>query len=256
MSAMNFHQPIWSASAERIGALSTRRFGGVSVAPYAAEDGAGGLNLAMHVGDDALAVARNRAALRLVLPAEPCWLNQVHGTTVVHARADSVAATVPTADACIATESGVVCAILTADCLPVLFCDPTRGIVGAAHAGWRGLAGGVLQKTVAAMRAAGADEIAAWLGPAIGPSRFEVGEDVRAAFCERDRAALSAFKPVIDQTEKYLADLYLLARLILQQVGVSAITGGDQCTVSQPQDYFSFRRDQRCGRMASLIWVR
>ena len=256
---MNFFTPVWlrtAEAAERIAAISTLRAGGLSAAPYAAEDGLGGLNLATHVGDEAISVAANRAALSSILPAEPRWLNQVHGTVVVHARADTPVTNPPTADACIATEPGVVCAILTADCLPVLLCDPAGGVVGAAHAGWRGLAGGVLQNTVAAMRAAGADELCAWLGPAIGPKKFEVGEDVRAAFCEIDYAAVAAFIPVPDQPGKYLADLYALARQALTQAGVFAISGGDQCTVSQPQDYFSYRRDQRCGRMASLIWIR
>jgi YfiH family protein len=253
---MNLDHPVWPSAVEHVGAISTRRSGGFSASPFAANDGSGGFNLASHVGDDALTVARNRAALGGVVPAEPRWLNQVHGTAVFHARADTFALTPPTADACIATEPGVVCAILTADCLPVLLCDPAGSVVGAAHAGWRGLAGGVLPKTVAAMRAAGANELCAWLGPAIGPKKFEVGEDVWTAFCAIDRAAATAFVPVPNQPGKYLADLYALARQALAQVGVSAISGGDQCTVSQPQDYFSFRRDQQCGRMASLIWIR
>lgn len=259
---MKLVYPLWAGAvnpidvAEQIGAISTQRAGGASAMPYAAGDGAGGLNLAAHVGDDANAVARNRAALRSVLPGEPCWLNQVHGTAVVHARAGAVCINPPAADACIATEPGVVCTVMTADCLPVLLCDPAGRVVGAAHAGWRGLAGGVLQNTVAAMRATGADELCAWLGPAIGPKKFEVGEDVRAAFCSSDCKAETAFTGIADRPGKYLADLYALARLALAQAGVSAISGGDQCTVSQPAEYFSFRRDRQCGRMASLIWIR
>lgn len=250
--------PTWPAAIEHIGALSTRRAGGSSAAPYAAADGSGGLNLAQHVGDDAVTVERNRAVLRAYLPTEPQWLNQVHGDTVFSMRAEgfSTSAVPPHADASIATETGAVCAILTADCLPVLFCDPRGRHVGAAHAGWRGLASGVLQNTVGAMRSAGADEIWAWLGPAIGPQCFEVGEDVRAIFVDQDPQAASAFISRIGHPKKYFADLYALARLALRCVGVGSITGGDQCTVTQSDDYFSFRRDQRCGRMASLIWLR
>ena len=250
--------PTWPAAIEHIGALSTQRAGGFSAAPYAAADGSGGLNLAQHVGDDAVAVERNRAALRGYLPAPPQWLNQVHGDAVFSVRdgRSSPGAAAPCADASIATDTGAVCAILTADCLPVLFCDPRGRFVGAAHAGWRGLAAGVLQNTVGAMRNAGADEIWAWLGPAIGPQCFEVGEDVRAAFIDRHPQAASAFIGHVSHPGKYFADLYALARLVLHCVGVGSVTGGDQCTVTQSNDYFSFRRDQRCGRMASLIWLR
>ena len=256
---MNFLTPVWPREVDgldHIGAISTLRTGGFSLPPYAAADGSGGLNLATHVGDDAAIVARNRAVLRLKIPADPHWLNQVHGSAVVHARADAVVENPPTADACIATEPGVVCAILTADCLPVLLCDPKARVVGAAHAGWRGLASGVLQNTVAAMRAVGATDVCGWLGPAIGPKKFEVGEDVRTEFCDGDHAAAKAFEASTSAPGKYMADLYALARLALMQAGVSAISGGDRCTVSQPQDYFSYRRDLHCGRMASLIWIR
>ena len=253
---MKLLRPVWPGETHRISAVSTYRDGGESTTAYAAADGAGGLNLALHVGDDPHTVARNRAALRAYLPAEPFWLNQVHGTAVVHAHAAKTVDAPPTADASIATEPGVVCAILTADCLPVLLCDPTGRVVGAAHAGWRGLAGGVVQQTVIAMRDAGANEIMAWLGPAIGPSAFEVGAEVRAMFCDQHPKADSAFIARADCPGKYLADLYALARLALGQVGVSAISGGDQCTLLQPENYFSFRRDKRCGRMASLIWIR
>ncbi len=262
---MNFLYPVWRDAISAVGALevgrhvgaiSTQRSGGASITFYAAADGSGGFNLATHVGDDAIAVAGNRAALRRVLPADPCWLNQVHGTAVFYARADMVFTHPPIADACIATEPGVVCAVMTADCLPVLLSDPAGRVVGAAHAGWRGLVNGVLQNTVGAMRAAGASELCAWLGPAIGPKEFEVGKEVRDAFCSIDRAAETAFAAIAERPEKYLADLYALARLALAQVGVTALSGGDQCTVSQRSDYFSYRRDSRCGRMASLIWIR
>ena len=252
---MKLVHPTWPGEVERIAAISTMRDGGSSVKPFAAADGSGGLNLALHVGDEAQTVERNRAALREYLPAEPLWLNQVHGTAVVHARAGMIVDTPPTADASIATEPGVVCATLTADCLPVLLCDPTGRAVGAAHAGWRGLAGGVLQQTVTAMRAAGADNIMAWMGPAIGPTAFEVGAEVRTIFCEQNHVAEKAFVEIADRPGKYLADLYALARLALVQVGVTDVSGGEQCTLRQPHNYFSFRRDQRCGRMASLIWI-
>lgn len=253
---MKVVHPVLPDSAVRIALLSTQRGGGISAMPYAAANGAGGFNLATHVGDDAIAVAHNRASLRQMLPAEPVWLNQNHGAVVVHACADTNFTSPPIADACIATEPGVVCAVLTADCLPVLFYDVSGDVVGAAHAGWRGLAAGVLQHTVTAMRAAGATDIRAWLGPAIGPNKFEVGEEVRAAFCSLDHVAEYAFIALANHPGKYVADLYALARLALAQVSVTRVSGGDQCTVSQPSDYFSFRRDQQCGRMASLIWIR
>lgn len=255
-TSMQLIVPSWPTTIKHIGAISTRRASGFSLPPFAADDGSGGLNLAQHVGDYAASVERNRVALRSHLPSDPQWLNQVHGTMVFEAHAGLVSTVPPTADASVTTDLNVVCAVLTADCLPVLFCDPRGGHVGAAHAGWRGLAGGVLQRTVAAMRSAGADDIWAWLGPAIGPNRFEVGEEVRTAFCNQDAASASAFVSIAGHPGKYLANLYALAQLALREAGVTAVTGGDQCTVSQPQDYFSFRRDQRCGRMASMIWLR
>lgn len=264
VGSMRMIVPDWPSPLAHVGALSTTRVGGFSNAPFDAgycnnaDQFAGGLNLAQHVGDDAETVIRNRTVLRSHLPTEPTWLNQVHGTVVHHARPglNSQDIEPPTADASIATESGVVCAVMTADCLPVLLCDPRQPHIGAAHAGWRGLAGGVLQRSVSAMRAAGADNIWAWLGPAIGPDHFEVGEEVRTVFCQQQPAAASAFVAIAGRPGKYLADLYVLARLALRSVGVTQISGGDQCTVCQRDTYFSFRRDQRCGRMASMIWLR
>ena len=254
--------PDWPSPLAHIDALCTTRVGGFSNAPFDAgfcrgnDENSGGLNLALHVGDDAATVIRNRDVLRAHLPADPDWLNQVHGSEVYRASAVLKTEAPPCADASIATEPGVVCAIMTADCLPVLLCDPCGPYVGAAHAGWRGLAGGVLQRTVSAMRASGANDIWAWLGPAIGPDHFEVGDDVRATFCQQQPAAASAFFAIAGRPGKYLADLYFLARLALQSVGVTQVSGGDQCTVCQRDTYFSFRRDQRCGRMASMIWLR
>lgn len=249
---MDFITPDWINAPDNIGAISTTRTGGFSRAPYDDGAGGGGLNLGVHVGDDPGAVAKNRALLRTVLPAEPAWLSQVHGTVVLDA-AD--AADAPNADASIATRAGVVCVIQTADCLPVLFCDMQGTTVGAAHAGWRGLAAGVLENTVSRMRDAGAGDILAWMGPAIGPRSFEVGQDVFDAFVERDTSTASAFKAIPDQ-RKYLADIYSLARARLTSAGVGQVCGGGLCTVTDARRYYSYRRDKLTGRMATLIWLK
>ena len=247
--------PNWAGGAPaNVGALTTLRQGGVSFAPYDDGVGGGGLNLGMHVGDRLESVQQNRALLRAFLPAEPAWLTQVHGTKVVDAAAIKKAA--PEADASIATQPGVVCVIQTADCLPVLFCDLAGNVVGAAHAGWRGLAQGVLENTIAAMRAAGAGEIMAWLGPAIGPLRFEVGAEVLNVFITRNPGASAAFQPVADHPGKYLADLYQLARLLLTKAGIHRISGGGFCTMQDRHRFYSYRRDNITGRMASLIWIK
>lgn len=239
--------PDWPAPLA-VRAVSTTRLGGVSQPPYDS------LNLGTHVADDLAAVAENRRLLRqhAGLPGEPVWLSQVHGNTVVNA-AEAVAGTV--ADACFSITPGVVCAIQTADCLPVLFCDTAGRMVAAAHAGWRGLAGGVLEATVQVMAGQGVpvDAVLAWLGPAIGPTAFEVGDEVRQAFVEHDPAAAMAFVPHGDG--KWRADLFRLARQRLAACGVTRIHGGDICTVSDPQRFFSHRRDRISGRQASLIWL-
>jgi polyphenol oxidase len=245
--------PDWTDAPVNVGALSTTRRGGTSLAPYDDGAGGGGLNLGSHVGDDLEAVRQNRASLRSLVPKEPAWLTQVHGARVLDA---AVTANAPEADASIATRSGVVCVIQTADCLPVLFCDVNGRVVGAAHAGWRGLAGGVLQHTIARMRDAGAGEIMAWLGPAIGPQRFEVGQEVYDTFVGRDPAMATAFAPLGNQTGKYLADIYALARMALRNEGVDRIFGGDFCTVIEKGLFYSYRRDKVTGRMASLIWLK
>ena len=232
--------------------MSTLRAGGISQPPFDDGQGGGGFNLATHVGDQITDVQENRHRLRALLPAEPAWLTQVHGTTVRDA--GSVVAA-PEADASFTNQPNVVCVIMTADCLPVLLCDRAGTVVGAAHAGWRGLADGVLQATVAAMQAAGANDLQAWLGPAIGPQQFEVGEEVRATFVARDANTAAAFLPYPNRSGKFLADIYLLARLALRDAGVSRIAGGDRCTVTEPTNFYSFRRDHRTGRMASLIWI-
>jgi len=235
-------EPDWPAPV-RVRAMVTTRAGGVSVGSYAS------LNLGTHVGDDPGAVAENRARLRACLPSEPRWIDQVHGTDVVDAGGTGR----PTcADASFTHASGIVCVVLTADCLPVLLCDRAGTFVGAAHAGWRGLCAGVLESTV---RASGIDpaRLLAWLGPAIGPQRFEVGAEVRAQFCARAAEAASAFVP--GAPGKFFGDLYALARQRLQAIGVAEVHGGGLCTVTDAERFFSHRRDRVSGRMASLIWM-
>ncbi len=236
-------RPDWPAPS-RVRALSTTRSGGVGLAPCDS------LNLGLHVGDDPATVVANRARLRCIVPTEPCWLNQVHGTAVVDVAA---AVGVPDADGAVSRTGGAVCAVMTADCLPLLLCDRAGTVVGAAHAGWRGLLGGVIEATVAAMQVA-PSEILVWLGPAIGPQAFEVGDEVRAAFVVADRRAEAAFLPA-GRPGKWLADLYLLARQRLSAVGVVGIYGGSRCTFSEPDRFFSYRRDGVTGRMASLVWL-
>ena len=236
-------RPDWDLPAG-VGALLTTRAGGRSVGPFAS------LNLGSHVGDDPLAVAANRARLRSFLPADPLWLNQVHGAAVADA---DVAEGVPEADAVLARSSRWVCAVLTADCLPVLFCDDDASVVAAAHAGWRGLAAGVLENTVREMGVP-PHRLRAWLGPAIGAEAFEVGDEVRAAFVADDAGAAAAFvaRPLAG---KWLADLFMLARRRLVAAGVTRISGGGVCTVSAPQRFYSYRRDGVTGRFASMVWL-
>ena len=236
--------PDWPAP-PNVRALISTRAGGVSIAPYAS------MNPADHVGDDPQAVRRNREIIRAALPGEPHWLKQVHSALVYRVSGD--VQTVPEADAAVSTLSNQVCVVLTADCLPVLFCADDGSEVGAAHAGWRGLAAGILERTVESMRAPGA-RLLAYLGPAIGPRAFEVGPEVRAEFIATDAQAAAAFQPVAG-SDKYLADLYLLARQRLAQVGVTRVYGGDYCTYSEAQRFFSYRRDGATGRMAAMIWL-
>jgi polyphenol oxidase len=244
--------PDWQIAPANVGAMTTLRQGGWSQGPYGDGKGGGGLNLATHVEDAPDDVYRNRAMLRSILPAEPLWLTQVHGTGVADAEFAMPAAQ---ADACVASAAGAVCVMMTADCLPVLFCDLAGKVVGAAHAGWRGLAAGVLEQTVSAMRRRGAEEIQAWLGPAIGAQHFEVGQDVLDAFVIFNASDRKAFTPMAGRPGKFLADIYQLARHRLATVGVVRVTGGDLCTVSDPRCY-SYRRDRLTGRMASLIWLK
>lgn len=235
--------PTWPAPAG-VFSLMTTREGGVSCPPWDS------LNLGDHVGDDAAHVAENRARLRVQLPAEPAWLKQIHGATVVDVSSDEL-----TADASITRQAGCVCAVLTADCLPVLFCDRAGRVVAAAHAGWRGLAQGVLEATVAAMQVPPGD-VLAWMGAAIGPDAFEVGDDVRQAFIKQHPEAAAAFVPHPSGVPgKWLADMYQLARNRLNRVGVQAIYGGGRCTFNEAGLFYSYRREGVTGRMASLIWL-
>jgi len=234
--------PDWPAPAN-VRAMQTLRTGGGSSAPWHS------FNLGDHVGDVPANVAANRAALRRHVPSEPVWLQQVHGVVVANADSRPVR---PEADAVFARQAGSVCVVMTADCLPVLFCDRAGTVVAAAHAGWRGLQAGVLEATVAAMKVA-PDEILTWLGPAIGPACFEVGDEVRAAFVDGNASAAEAFQA--HAPGKWLADIYLLARQRLQALGVVSISGGGLCTVSDEARFFSYRRDGVTGRMASLVWL-
>lgn len=234
--------PDWPAP-KRVRAVQTTRVGGVSVAPYAS------FNLGDHVGDAPQAVARNRHLLARLMPSEPVWLRQVHGTAV--ADADNAACLI-LADACVARQRGSVCVVMTADCLPVLLCDEAGTVVGAAHAGWKGLAAGVIEATVRAMDA-DPRKLMAWLGPAISQRAFEVGAEVRSAFTSHHAQATEAFLPGADG--KWMADIYLLARQRLRALGIPRVYGGEYCTYSDPARFFSYRRDGVSGRMGTFIWL-
>ena len=266
--------PGWPAPAN-VKALQTTRLGGVSSAPYDS------LNLGMHVGDDPVRVNRNRQSLAPLMPGEPVWLEQVHGVAV--ANADMAGCRIQ-ADACIARQRGSVCVVMTADCLPVLLCDMRGSVVGAVHAGWKGLAAGVIEAAVQAMDVA-PQNLMAWLGPAISQDAFEVGEEVRAAFVSAHPQAASAF--VSGQSGKWMADLYALARIRLNALGITQIYGGGDCdtllrssglreqspaappapdgstapcrggycTYRERDTFFSYRRDGTTGRMGTFIWI-
>lgn len=243
MSAAFWQDADWPAPVG-VRAGTTLRPGGSSSGPCAE------LNLALHVADDPAAVASNRARLAaaLHLPAEPFWLQQVHGREV--ARHDGRGGT-PTADAAIALGRGRVLAVLTADCLPVVLASRDGERLGIAHAGWRGLKDGVIEATVEALGVPG-PELLAWLGPAIGPAAFEVGQEVRAAFTAADPGSAQAF--TANARGRWQADIYALARRRLNALGVDAVSGGGACTFTQADRYFSYRRDPKAGRMATLLW--
>ncbi|SDX37524.1 peptidoglycan editing factor PgeF [Marinobacter mobilis] len=240
--------PDWPAPRQVHAGCSTR-LGGTSVACWHS------LNLGGHVSDNPGYVAENRQRLAEwagVSGEAFCWLEQVHGTVVVDA--PSRDRTPPRADASVTRDRGVVCTVLTADCLPVLFCARDGRQVGAAHAGWRGLCAGVLENTLSSFRCS-PSEIMVWLGPAIGPQAFEVGAEVRQQFLAEDAGAGAAFVPSPQHPDRYLANLYLLARQRLISAGVTDIYGGDFCTYSDPERFYSYRRDGVTGRMASFIWL-
>ncbi|KNE75787.1 hypothetical protein BCRE_1626 [Candidatus Burkholderia crenata] len=265
--------PDWSsgpgAVSPRVKALATTRNGGVSAAPYGGANGHGGLNLGLHTGDVPDAVMENRRRVVELTGAPVAWLEQVHGAQIEDAgavtdRCAGSAGSAVKADAAVTDRADVVCLVMIADCLPVLFCDTAGRAVGAAHAGWRGLAAGIVEKTaarVANLAGAKTSTLHAWLGPAIGPAAFEVGEDVLDAFVAaadpalRD-ATVAAFAKR-EEKHKYLADLYALARLRLQETGVASenIHGGMFCTVTEVDRFYSYRRDRTTGRMAAMIWL-
>ena len=238
-------KPDWPAPAN-VRAFSTTRLGGVSASPYDS------LNLATHVGDDPRQVAQNRHCLQqqLALPSTPAWLNQVHGVEI-HSLSKPLPVPVD-ADGTISDKPGLVCAVMTADCLPLLFCDRAGRRVAAIHAGWRGLCCGIIEKCIQQMRLP-AEQLLVWLGPAIGASAFQVGAEVRDAFIAHNASASQAF--VQQDQQHWLADLYQLARQRLLSQGVDAIYGGDYCTFQQRELFFSYRRERVTGRMASLIWL-
>ena len=244
MPELELINPDWAAPANVV-ALQTTRHGGFSREGYAS------LNLASHVDDDDHLVGRNRKLLAQTcgLPGEPAWLQQTHSTRVINLDRDHHRQ----GDAARTARPGAVAVVLTADCLPVLFCHRDGHEVAAAHAGWRGLVGGILEQTVASMQSP-AHELLAWLGPAIGPTNFEVGVEVLQAFVELQAESAAAFTE--NRPGHYLADLYQLARLRLKRAGVDAISGGDQCTFADTDRFISYRREKTCGRQASLIYIK
>lgn len=247
-------KPDWPDLPKHIHAMTTLRSGGVSLAPFddGSGTGVGGFNVATYVGDQLAQVDENRSNLKSMLPSDPAWLTQVHGTHIIDAEKYTG---LVEADASFTKKAGIVCAVQTADCLPVLLCDLEGTVVAAVHAGWRGLCDGIIEQAILAMRGIGAGEISAWLGPAIGPQQFEVGGDVLAQFVLHDAKAVEAFTAISDMPNQYLANMYTLARQRLQSVGVARIHGGNFCTVTDVKRFYSYRRDKVTGRMASLIWM-
>ena len=245
MQGESFITPGWPAPS-RVKALMTTRCGGVSATPWDS------LNLGDHVGDVSSAVVENRQRLLTLarLPAPPTWLQQVHGTEIIKL---PLRDTETQGDGCYTADTAVVCAVMTADCLPLLITDRSGGVVAAVHAGWRGLLDGVIEATIDRLPVPGA-ELLVWLGPAIGPAHFEVGADVYTLFGQEDPASAAAFTPST-RAGHWMADIYQLACQRLQRAGVQAIYGGGLCTYSDPQRFFSYRRDGVTGRMAALIWL-
>jgi YfiH family protein len=258
MPNLNFIIPNWPLPTN-VKALQTTRIGGVSHAPYAS------LNLGAHVNDDEIAVSKNRLLLAPYLPSEPVWVNQVHGVEVIDAAQSTC---LQNADASFTTKPNIVCVTMTADCLPVLLCDKAGTVVAAVHAGWRGLCDGAIEAAVNKFPVE-RNEILAWLGPAIGPDAFEVGDEVRQQFIQHDQQAEQAFKPHVYHkiNQKWFCNMYLIAQQRLHKLGVTQIYGGSDlgvydencsenfCTYTDEARFFSFRRDNVTGRMASLIWL-
>lgn len=236
----NFIFPNWNAP-ENVYAVMTTRIGGVSKSPYDS------FNLATHVEDDLEQVLENRNHLKtaLNLPAEPFWLEQIHSNTVVEVNAGLI---LPKADASFSTQKNVVCVVMTADCLPVLMCSKNGEKIAAIHAGWRGLESGIISKTVEALKT---KELTVWLGAAIGAQRFEVGDDVRDVFLKKSADYAEAFQK---NGSQWLCDIYQLARIELASLGITQIFGGEFCTMTDTEHFYSYRRDNQTGRMATLIW--
>lgn len=239
-----FIKPDWPAPTQ-IKAFTTTRIGGFSSAPYNT------LNLGKDVGDDLINVEKNRALLQkqLQLPSEPLWLKQTHGIDVVQAESQHPYVN---ADASFTLQKNIVCTVQTADCLPILICDRAATCVAAIHAGWKGLVAGIIEATIKTIKIPG-KELLVWLGPAIGPQTFEVGRDVYEKFTLHDSNATAGFKQI--NTEKWLANIYLLATQRLHACGVDAIYGGNFCTYTDKENFFSYRRDKTTGRMNTLIWI-
>ncbi len=248
MNKLSYLPASWSNKPGNVSAVTTLIGGGVSKGAFSE------YNLATHVGDDVAAVKANRAKLveDLQLPSEPVWLEQIHSDKVLRVDEPVVHDFSAQADASISATTGVVCAVMTADCLPVFFCDDAGTEVAVAHAGWRGLHAGIITSTVKIMQAS-IDEIQVSLGPAIGSKNFEVGEEVFQAFVKKNSLNKAAF--VTTKNNHYLCDIYQLARIELQSLGVNKISGGDYCTYSEKHCFYSYRRQQTTGRMASLIWM-
>lgn len=254
INASSLILPGWKAP-QSVKAFTTTRLGGLSSMPFDE------LNLGMNAGDDPHLVQQNRTLLRAFLPADPVWLKQVHGNHVSTPSSRESSPQSPfEADAAVTKSPNEVLAILTADCMPVLFASKKGDVIGAAHAGWRGLSSGVLENTVREMRSLSpgltAQEISVWMGPAIGPEVFEVGQDVLEAFAPQgDDVIQKAFTPIKNTPGKYLANLYLLAKYRLHAMGIDSIDGGDFCTYTDSERFFSYRRDGDTGRFASFIWI-
>lgn len=254
MNAIKQIKPNWAVP-QSIQSFCTTRAGGVSNTPFDS------LNLGLNAGDDPESVLNNRSILNRCIPSEPIWLKQIHGTTVSTPNSRKLFGAGPyEADAAVSNIPNEVLAVLAADCMPVLFASRKGDVIGAAHGGWRGLSGGVLENTIQAMcnlsPGLSPQDISVWMGPAIGPTAFEVGEDVLQAFSSQGQAILSkAFIPIPGRAGKYLANLYLLAQDRLSTLGIKQVDGGDFCTFSDPEYFFSYRRDKKTGRFATLIWI-